>query len=79
MKSDVYKINNAVEKIKSGKNTLFLDQREYKLLTSKLKKHEYNVYYPYKDSEKVMLYTEKIPIVKLFKINTKFSPKGCKF
>ncbi len=70
MKSDVYKINNAVEKIKSGKNTLFLDQREYKLLTSKLKKHEYNVYYPYKDSEKVMLYTEKIPIVKLFKINT---------
>lgn len=70
MKSDIYKINNAVEKIKSGKNTLFLDQREYKLLTSKLKKHEYNVYYPYKDSEKVMLYTEKIPIVKLFKINT---------
>lgn len=70
MKSDIYKINNAVEKIKNGNNTLFLDQREYKLLTSKLKKHEYNVYYPYKDSEKVMLYTEKIPIVKLFKINT---------
>lgn len=70
MKSDIYKINNAVEKIKSGNNTLFLDQREYKLVTSKLKKHEYKVYYPYKDSEKVMLYTEKIPIVKLFKINT---------
>ena len=34
MKSDIYKINNAVEKIKIGKNTLFLDQREYKLLTS---------------------------------------------
>lgn len=70
MKSDIYKINNAVEKIKSGNNTLFLDQREYKLVTSKLKKHEYKVYYPYKDSEKVMLYTGNIPIVKLFKINT---------
>lgn len=70
MKSDIYKINNAVEKIKSGNNTLFLDQREYKLVTSKLKKHEYKVYYPYKYSEKVMLYTEKVPIVKLFKINS---------
>lgn len=70
MKFDIYKINNAVEKIKSGNNTLFLDQREYKLVISKLKKHEYKVYYPYKDSEKVMLYTEKVPIIKLFKINT---------
>lgn len=70
MKSDIYKINNAVEKIKSGNNTLFLDQREYKLVTSKLKKHEYKVYYPYKDNEKVMLYTENMPIIKLFKINT---------
>ena len=70
MKSDIYKINNAVEKIKSGNNTLFLDQREYKLVTSKLKKHEYKVYYTYKDSEKVMLYIGNIPIIKLFKINT---------
>ena len=69
MKFDIYKINNAVEKIKSGNNTLFLDQREYKLVTSKLKKHEYKVYYPYKDSEKVMLYTGNMPIIKLFKIN----------
>lgn len=70
MKTDIYKINNAVEKIASGKNTQFLDGRELKLVTSKLKKDEYNVYYPYKDSEKVMLYTGKVPIVKLFKINT---------
>lgn len=70
MKLDVYKINNAVEKIKTGKNTQFLDIRELKIVTGKLKKNEYNVYYPYKDSEKVMLYTEKIPKVKLFKIYT---------
>lgn len=70
MKSDVYKINNAVEKIKMGKNTQFLDGRELKIVTGMLKKNEYNVYYPYKDSEKVMLYTGKIPKVKLFKIYT---------
>ena len=70
MKSDVYKINNAVEKIKTGKNTQFLDGRERKIVTGKLKKNEYNVYYPYKDSEKVMLYTGKVPKVKLFKIYT---------
>lgn len=70
MKLDVYKINNAVEKIKTGKNTQFLDIRELKIVTGKLKKNEYNVYYPYKDSEKVMLYTGKVPKVKLFKIYT---------
>lgn len=70
MKSEVYKINNAVEKIKMGKNTQFLDGRELKIVTGKLKKNEYNVYYPYKDSEKVMLYTGKIPKIKLFKIYT---------
>lgn len=70
MKSDVYKINNVVEKIKTGKNTQFLDGRELKIVTGKLKKNEYNVYYPYKDSEKVMLYTGKVPKVKLFKIYT---------
>lgn len=70
MKLDVYKINNAVEKIKTGKNTQFFDGRELKIVTGKLKKNEYNVYYPYKDSEKVMLYTGKVPKVKLFKIYT---------
>ena len=70
MNLDVYKINNAVEKIKMGKNTQFLDIRELKLVTGKLKKNEYNIYYPYKDSEKVMLYTGKVPKVKLFKIYT---------
>lgn len=53
MKSDIYKINNAVEKIKMGKNTQFLDGRELKLVIGKLNKKEYNIYYPYKDSEKV--------------------------
>lgn len=70
MKYEIYKINNNVERIKQGRNTLFLDGREFKLVTSKLKKDSYNIYYPYKDSEKVMLYTGKIPKIKLFKIYT---------
>ncbi len=70
MKTNLYKINNNVERIKQGRNTLFLDQRELKQVISKLNKKEYKVYYPYKDSEKVMLYTGKIPKVKLFKIFT---------
>lgn len=69
MKSEIYKINNNIERIKNGKYTLFLDGRELKLVTSKLKKNDYNIYYPYKESEKVMLYTAKLPDIKLFKIN----------
>lgn len=67
---DIYKIDNSVEKLICGKNTLFLDANEFKLVTSKLKKKEYKIYYPYKDSEKVILYTSNIPKVSLFKINS---------
>lgn len=70
MKTETYKINNLVEKIKNHKNTLFLDERELKLVTSKLKKEEYKIYYPCKESEKVILYTGKVPKIHLLKINT---------
>ena len=70
MKSEIYKINNAIEKIKMNKNTQFLDERELKLIIRKLKKNEYDVYYPHKESERVILYTGKIPQVTLFKIYT---------
>lgn len=67
---DIYKINNNVEKILSGRYTAFLDRLEYKLVISKLKKKEYKVYYPYPDSEKVILYTKELPKVSLFKIKS---------
>lgn len=70
MKNDVYKINNIVEKVLSGRATNFLDQREFKLVTSKLKKKNYNIYSPYKTSEKIILYTNELPMVSLYKINT---------
>lgn len=67
---DIYKIDNSVEKVLSNKHTLFLDEKEYKLVTSKLKKKDYMIYKPYKDSEKVILYTKDIPKVSLFKITS---------
>lgn len=72
MKTDYYKINNAVEKIKNGKCTNFLDMRELRLVTAKLRKNEYNIFYPYKDSEKVILYTNYLPRIKLLLINSDF-------
>ena len=70
MKSNIYKIDNSIERIKSGRATLFLDQKEYNEIIPKLKKVDYNVYYPYCDSEKVILYSKIIPSVSLFKINS---------
>jgi len=68
MKKNLYKIDNAIEKILNGSNTLFLDSNELKQIVSKLRKNEYNVYYPYEESDKVILYTNDIPKVSLFKI-----------
>ena len=70
MKSDIYKIDNSAEKVLHGKNTLFLDGNEFMLVKSKLKNVPYNVYYPYVDSEKVIIYSKDIPKVSLFKIKS---------
>ena len=71
MKTDIYKIENSIEKVLSGKPTLFLDQSEFNKVKSKLKKSSYNVYYHYIDSEKVIIYDEVLPEVVLFRILTK--------
>ncbi len=70
MKKNIYKIDNSVEKIHMGKNTMFLDMSEFKRVKAKLKGIKHNIYYPYKDSEKVIIYTNNLPDVTLFKINT---------
>ena len=68
MKQDIYKINNSIDRLLKGKSTLFLDAKEFKQVTSKLKKNNYKIYYPYEDSEKVILYTNEIPKISLIKI-----------
>ena len=70
MKQDIYKIDNSVERLFKNKHTLFLDQKELKYIKSKLKKNDYNIYYPYKDAERVILYKNTIPSIKLYKITS---------
>ena len=48
--------------------TYFLNPSELKQVTSKLKKGDYSIYYPYPESEKNLLYHGSIPSVLLYEI-----------
>ncbi len=48
--------------------TYFLNPNELKQVSSKMKKNEYSIYYPYPDSEKNILYHGEIPEVYLYEI-----------
>ena len=67
----MYFIEKNLNKFKNNSYTFFLDPRELSLVKGKLKKDEYNIYYPYKDSEKVILYKNDIPEVLLYEIKSK--------
>lgn len=67
----MYTLQNYITKLKNGKSTPFLDPKEQRSLQQKLKKVDYQVYKPYKDSEKNILYTTTIPKVILYEIKTK--------
>lgn len=67
-KNENYIINKNIEKLRRNEPTNFLDPKELKSITSKLKKNEYNIFYPYKDSDKVILYKDKLPQIKLLEI-----------
>lgn len=49
-------------------HTYFLNPSEIKQVTSKLKKSDYSIYYPYPDSEKNILYSRAEPSVLLYEI-----------
>ena len=59
-KKDYYIIEKNINRILSGKTTNFLDQATYKKVISKLKNTNYKTYYPYPESEKVILYTKEL-------------------
>lgn len=66
-----YEIINNIEKIKNGFPTKFLDNKMQIELKKKLKKSEYNIFYPYPDSEKVIFYNKIKPNITLLEIITK--------
>lgn len=67
----MYKIQKNLNRLLNGETTFFLDPKEQIQLKGKLKKNEYKIYYPYKDSEKNIFYVDKIPEIILYNIKTK--------
>lgn len=67
-KKDYYNIEKNVNKIYRGENTNFLDPNTYKNVVSKLKNINYNAYYPYNDCDKVIIYTNEVPKIRVLEI-----------
>ena len=70
MKTNYYEIEKNIEKLSRNESTDFLTFNIYKEIIKKLPKNSYNIYSPYKDSDKIILYTKNIPNIKLYKINS---------
>lgn len=69
--NELYKVEKNIEKLLKGNSTNFLDSKLQRLIKSKLKKNNYKIYLPYKDSEKVIYYTNDKPNVLLYEIKSK--------
>ena len=67
----MYNTKKNIDKVKRGDHTFFLDPTEANLVKGKLKKDEYNIYKTYPDCNKVIIYGDKIPKVKLYQIKSK--------
>ena len=70
MKTNYYEIEKNIEKLNRYESTNFLTYNTYKEIIKKLPKNSYKIYLPYKDSDKLILYTKDIPNIKLYKINS---------
>ncbi len=64
----MYGIQKNLNRLYTTGSTFFLDPKDLMSIKGKLKKNEYNIYYPYKDSEKVILYKNNNPEVLLYEI-----------
>ena len=67
----MYIIVKNLNKVLRGQSSYFLDPKELSALKGKLKGIDYHIYYPYKDSEKVIVYRKDIPEVLLYEIISK--------
>lgn len=64
----MYTVQKNITRLKNLHSTYFLDPKELTEVCGKLKKGEYQIYSPYLDSEKKILYTGVIPEVLLYEI-----------
>ena len=67
-KNEMYEIMKNVERIRKGYYTNFIPPNYLKQICNKLFKDEFYIYYPYKDCDKVILYTHDIPHISLYEI-----------
>lgn len=67
-KKDYYSIEKNVNKIVNNKYTNFLDPSTLSKVISKLKEYNYNIYYPYNESDKAIIYTDNLPKIRLLEI-----------
>jgi len=67
-KKDYFNIEKNINKIINNKYTNFLDPSTLSKVISKLKGYYYQIYYPYPDSDKVILYTDILPKIRLLEI-----------
>lgn len=67
----MYFIQKNVTRILNNQTNFFLNPKELLEVKKKLSNIKYSIYYPYKDSEKILLYTKNIPEVLLYEIKAK--------
>ena len=67
----MYSIEKNLNRLSHHQSSFFLDPKQFMEIKGKLKKGEYSVYYPYHDSEKVIVYQKETPEVLLYEIKSK--------
>ena len=69
-KKDYYVIEKNVERFIRVGYTSFLDLSLFNKVKSRLKGFKYSVYYPYKESEKVIIYRDRKPKIRFLEISS---------
>ena len=59
----MYNIKKNIDKLKRGEPTFFLEPNEIKEVSKYFKKDEFNIFKPFEEAEKVILYRDKLPKV----------------
>lgn len=64
-----YNLEKIIDSLYNKGQTNFIIRKDLNAIKKYLNKKEYNIYEPYKEAEKIILYQKNIPILKLFKIS----------
>ncbi len=67
----IYFIKKNIDKIRRGSHTYFLDPKEFNQVRNGLKGNQFEIFRPYPDSNKIILYSKTPPNVILYEIKSK--------